>query len=296
MSHAAHRWSPMHMPRMRAEIADATRRQWERYPATERGPGRAWRSVQIAEMYWTNGDMMRVALDASEDLPDWTPEGAVPADHGMLIWAEPLPALPLIRDDPTAHLDGGTQVPVDAVTWRRSGTTLTIDVWTRTAHLRSHPQAAAFVAALEMSGWDGILTPVDGPAPLDTTQPVPTTGTYAGLLATLGATWILMQQPTMATPRTVSPKTTRKWVRKDAPSEVTIIDLRRMQTVREDDEGAAGASGREYTHRWVVRGHWRQQAHGPGRSQRRPTWIPSYIKGPDNAPLLRAEHVHVWRR
>ena len=34
------------------------------------------------------------------------------------------------------------------------------------------------------------------------------------------------------------------------------------------------------TSRWMVRGHWRAQACGRGRAERRPTWIAPYWKGP----------------
>lgn len=48
--------------------------------------------------------------------------------------------------------------------------------------------------------------------------------------------------------------------------------------------------------RHVVRGHWRQQAHGPRRSLRRTTWVPPHTKGPAGAPFLPTETVFVWRR
>lgn len=38
--------------------------------------------------------------------------------------------------------------------------------------------------------------------------------------------------------------------------------------------------------RHIVRGHWRQQACGPKLTQRRPTWIHPYVKGPDEAELV----------
>lgn len=41
----------------------------------------------------------------------------------------------------------------------------------------------------------------------------------------------------------------------------------------------------EWSHRWMVRGHWRQQPCGPQRSQRRLQWIDPYVKGPDDKPL-----------
>jgi len=41
----------------------------------------------------------------------------------------------------------------------------------------------------------------------------------------------------------------------------------------------------EWSRRWMVRGHWRNQPYGPGRTERRLTWIDPYVKGPDDKPL-----------
>lgn len=49
----------------------------------------------------------------------------------------------------------------------------------------------------------------------------------------------------------------------------------------------------EWHHQWIVRGHWRNQAFGEGRKQRRPTWISPYVKGPEDAPMLGGEKVYM---
>ncbi len=53
----------------------------------------------------------------------------------------------------------------------------------------------------------------------------------------------------------------------------------------EDREGAAGGGTRDWSHRWLVRGHWRQYRVGTDKRGRKFTgkrsWIPSYVKGPD---------------
>ncbi len=41
---------------------------------------------------------------------------------------------------------------------------------------------------------------------------------------------------------------------------------------------------------WLVRGHWRNQAHGPERSMRTMRWIEPYWKGADGAPLAVRDH------
>jgi hypothetical protein len=43
----------------------------------------------------------------------------------------------------------------------------------------------------------------------------------------------------------------------------------------------SGAAKRVYKVRWIVRGHWRSQPHGPERSLRRLTWIAPHWKGPE---------------
>lgn len=41
----------------------------------------------------------------------------------------------------------------------------------------------------------------------------------------------------------------------------------------------------EWTKRWMVRGHWRLQPHGPKHSLRRAQWIDPFVKGPEDKPL-----------
>jgi hypothetical protein len=53
----------------------------------------------------------------------------------------------------------------------------------------------------------------------------------------------------------------------------------------------------EWTKRWIVKGHWRQQAYGEGRQLRRPVYIAPFIKGPEGLPLDTTEKttVRVWK-
>lgn len=117
-------------------------------------------------------------------------------------------------------------------------------------------------------------------------------GAYHAILA---AMWSLSQTPTVAELSTHTPATGPKIKgqrRRQAPSPIKVVELRQMkhQTVTHS------SSGRQYTHRWIVRGHWRDQACGPGLKQRRRTWVPAYTKGPDGAPLLEKETVFAWKR
>ena len=80
----------------------------------------------------------------------------------------------------------------------------------------------------------------------------------------------------------------------DDPATVRIITLRRTR-----NEGASGNDDEErgkYSHRFIVDGHWRNQAWGPNHSLRRHQWINAYTKGPDDKPLVVKDKVYAWRR
>ena len=55
----------------------------------------------------------------------------------------------------------------------------------------------------------------------------------------------------------------------------------------------------EWSMRWMVGletgGFWRKQPVGPGRSERKLTWINPYMKGPDDKPLVIRPTVHTVR-
>lgn len=65
--------------------------------------------------------------------------------------------------------------------------------------------------------------------------------------------------------------------------EVKVIVVRQRQ-------GAEYREGEHYpvdwSHRWLVRGHWRNQACGPKREKRQTVWVTPYVKGPDDKPLV----------
>lgn len=236
-----------------------------------------------SELFWVTRDMTRVAMDASSDIPPWTPATTIPAFTGLLVWAEPLPRLCWYGAD---HLP---YVSADAVQWVSAGGYVDINILTRTdqlvaeGHLDRPGRRGPFVKVR------GVVLRAEEPTPVDEYV----AAAEPGLIAALGATWMLMQLPTVATPRQITGAggSGRRW--QNQPRTVSIIDLRRLE---HRDTSTTDSAGRAYRHRWYVRGHWREQAHGPRQSLRRSTWIPGYIKGPPGAPLLELERVNLWRR
>lgn len=80
---------------------------------------------------------------------------------------------------------------------------------------------------------------------------------------------------------------------KGAPSTVKVVYLRRPSN---PDEGGSAEHAGNYSHRWVVNSHWRNQPYGPGNSKRKLILIGPYVKGPEDKPLVVRETVKAWVR
>jgi hypothetical protein len=67
---------------------------------------------------------------------------------------------------------------------------------------------------------------------------------------------------------------------------VQVVALRKTaRTPVEDAPADRAASAREYHCRWIVQGHARLQACGPGRKDRKLIWIDPHPAGPADKPL-----------
>lgn len=112
---------------------------------------------------------------------------------------------------------------------------------------------------------------------------------------TVAALWILSSQKNLTVPVTdVPPRGVLRRARRFDPHRPDPV-VRCVYLPQHGSGAGGGPVDRRYHHRWVVSGHWRQQAYGPGRVLRRPTWIAPHVKGPDDAPLLTTPKVNVWR-
>lgn len=79
-------------------------------------------------------------------------------------------------------------------------------------------------------------------------------------------------------------------------SDIKLIRLRREDRPNHDSERKADPTHRDFAYRFVVRGHWRNQPYGPGRAERRLTWIMPFVKGPDDKPLREKLPVYMVNR
>lgn len=81
--------------------------------------------------------------------------------------------------------------------------------------------------------------------------------------------------------------------------EAKIVPRIRVITLRSErvhSEEPTDGSGREYSHRWVVRAHWRSQACGPRHQDRRWVLVRLHTRGPEDKPLIIKERAFDLRR
>jgi hypothetical protein len=245
-------------------------------------------AIRRAELFFVSRDMVDVALDAADSLPEWTPAIAAPCPTGVLCWAKPAGVVPwnaLSPDDPG-------EVTWDGLWW-----------WSRPDGVLQLQPLSRLAKNPELLAPYQVTSPLWATNPTLTVQPlVPRTAEAAGaadaspLISVVGAAWLLMGQPTVAATRALEalPRHRDDGAATEPNSnQVSIIELRRPLSPPREGDGSA--ADRQYHHRWWVGGHWRQQACGPNHADRRPKWIAPYVKGPEGAPLKK-DRVHVWRR
>jgi hypothetical protein len=107
--------------------------------------------------------------------------------------------------------------------------------------------------------------------------------------------WLLASQARVGEQTAVAPDRSarRRSQRAGYPADVRLIDVRRQAAPATDTEGESHHV--EWSHRWLVNPHWRQQAYGPGRSLRKPVFILPHVKGPADKPLVIKPAVNVVR-
>lgn len=100
------------------------------------------------------------------------------------------------------------------------------------------------------------------------------------------ALWLLLSQRNVTD---VSEESLPRAARRRAEHECSHSTVRVVRLPRRASHGD-GTRDVDWHHRWIVRGHWRQQPWGPERKRVRPVWIAPYVKGPEDAPMLDVAH------
>lgn len=103
------------------------------------------------------------------------------------------------------------------------------------------------------------------------------------------AFWHFCRQPIVVATKDTAERHVRKRMERDdwrIVPDITVITLRHVRQKPEGDPEPA-----HYDHRFLVRGHWRNQW-VPSLGAHRLTWIAPFIKGPDDAPFVPKKRVY----
>lgn len=107
----------------------------------------------------------------------------------------------------------------------------------------------------------------------------------AFLARLLAASWAFLDQTILVSePTPIDRHVQRR--NKHTANNLNVIYLRRVRNHKTEtnQEQTAPTRSIEYTCRWLVRGHWRNQYY-PSLKQHKTRWILPYPKGPDDKPL-----------
>lgn len=117
------------------------------------------------------------------------------------------------------------------------------------------------------------------------------------------ALWLMLEQTiTVVREEPAERAATRRAKKKNLPSGVTVVQLRRAEYVGGSQHGHSDVV---WKHRWIVRGHWRWQVCGPNHKlaqeisegvYRARIWISPFVKGPEGAELVVTEKINVLNR
>jgi hypothetical protein len=280
---------------------------------TNLSPGFDTLHLSRAVLWWVTPDMVALLRHALKTLPPTTlTRDLVPCDSGLVVFAEPMmgtdaqSGMPLKVD---ALLWGETLVRHDYVPIELTDGGLTEDGDLPTLGISCYGRIHGDLNHIGFVHQD-VWLPLgrsDWVWGTETQAPVPGLDpeSVKALSMTeerswLAALWLLAAHERVAahsterSPRPERRRNARAWPSHAAlaDTEVRLIDVRRPR-------GAPGPSGGtrdvRWSNRWIVEGHWRQQACGPGWKDHRPVWIEEFVKGPADRPLRLKETVNVLR-
>jgi hypothetical protein len=250
------------------------------------------------ETYYVSADMSAVAKAAAPSLPDEELQvGDLPSNRGFLIYDSPIAA-----DNARGTVEGVAWQEFDeefkyaddaddAPHRMRRG----VRIYPLIRH-PEHPHQLIPFMRYQHPRY-GTAHPMEWEYSTWTSNPeylVEATDDEFGIAAVLRATWTIMQQSLSVLVRTqVDRAERRRSARAGLASDVLVVRLRRrsLDGPATDDAGDPVP----WSHRWLVSGHWRNQWL-PSRACHRLQWISSYVKGPENKPLVVKDRVTAWVR
>jgi hypothetical protein len=243
--------------------------------------------------YWVAPDMTRLCRVAATTLPEALADGEItfhfedlPCSVGTVVFETPLLSVSDMSfrvESPREYEEG----PIDAIQWQTSFDSegqygVMVIPWQG----RSHDDLANLGGPGNPPQWPRTVFPLPFGEPLNP----------AIDLCVLYSLWSMLGQHIALTETSKAPRpSVKRWQRKHGhePEDIVVVTLRRPTGHHGDD---APSGGVDWTHQWIVDGHWRNQPYGAAHSLRRLQWIAPFIKGPEDKPLILPPKIRVVTR
>lgn len=245
--------------------------------------GAIYSSLRHATLWWIGADCCELLAQAAPSMPPVTLDpDMIPDTDGFAFLERPISGQDAWHPELT--------ISFDAIHWQpaiiRGLPCVSIIMW-------RHPTEPDLTPIpLGRTDWpigfDTDYEPQDVPP-----QSLPSIIEDRQLLAAL---WQLSAQRDLVTTSEQKPyrAAAKRIARKGyEPAPVRLVNLNPKER-RGGPRAVTG--GRRYTHRWVVKPHWRQQPYGPGRSLRRAQYIDQHVKGPSDKPVRVRDTVKFWTK
>lgn len=303
--------SPRTMPRLRDDLAKEMRSYGARSLLTLTPKDKAYFAQigtaleQSNEMWWVSEDMSKLAWDVSMSgtEPEDLNEDELPAPSGIM-WLNggggPVLVNKKLPDE--EFLETGKTdtelMSIDAIIWY----TPTLGIpGVKLGQPRFMGLTAAPGIVRDTAQWNGILSPMDVESNEIEFNRTPTYVTYLHLkylprkMALVVMRLAREESVGETTSETVGRSLNKKKNRERRIHTVTCASLRHN---RYTSDAERAAEARNYSHRWIVRGHMRNQPIGPrnakGGQQHMRVWIAPYVKGPEEKPLILKDRVQLF--
>ena len=252
--------------------------------------------LDATPMMWLDTDVSELVAGAAGTVPEWSPGAVMPGETGLIAFEKPVAWIDC--HNPNYPEEMIRDVPVEAMGWQTMDNPRGVRVSVLTRDTRPRLPWTPHTPLTEVL-WAGVDPDQvhDGAHVIQNRTGIPRVQTEQGV-ATLGAAWLLMAQPSVVEDGPAEQVGVR---RRKAPGRRVVgraqvaVSTRRLTTPPASTE-PRGRSGRKATTRWWVRGHWRQQPWGKNRKLRKPVWIAPHTAGHPDAEVDDRPQVQVWRK
>lgn len=260
------------------------------------------------ELWWVSEDMSKLAWDVtmSGTGPEDLTLKELPSPSGIM-WLNggggPVLATKRFPEEDFLHVgDTPTELmSMNAIVWHTPTTAIP---GLETGRTRFMGLTASPDLARDTSQWNSILSPLDLESNEIEFFRIPTYVPYENLKALAQKMALVVMR--LAREENVGEKTSesvggrpsKKKSRQGGKHRIETVTCASLRRQRYASESEREAEAREYSHRWIVRGHMRNQPIGPrnskGGQQHMRVWIAPYVKGPDNKPLVLKDRVQLF--